>query len=122
MGAVMALISCWECGKKISDQAAACPNCGAPITVCRECGKQISDQTVVCPNCAAPTTGRYQPAVTPVVSKPPRNRSTAILLALLLGGLGIHKFYLEKPRSGFWRILFSWTLFPAIIGFIDGIR
>ena len=27
----MALIRCPECGKEISDKAAACPNCGAPI-------------------------------------------------------------------------------------------
>lgn len=27
----MALISCSECGKEISDKAAACPNCGNPI-------------------------------------------------------------------------------------------
>ncbi len=26
----MALIKCRECGKEISDQAAACPNCGCP--------------------------------------------------------------------------------------------
>lgn len=26
----MALISCPECSKEISDKAAACPNCGAP--------------------------------------------------------------------------------------------
>ena len=29
----MALISCSECGKEVSDKAAACPNCGAPIDV-----------------------------------------------------------------------------------------
>ena len=28
----MALITCPECGKQISDQAPACPGCGAPIT------------------------------------------------------------------------------------------
>lgn len=27
----MALIKCPECGKEISDKAAACPNCGYPI-------------------------------------------------------------------------------------------
>ncbi len=27
----MALIKCPECGKEISDKAAACPNCGTPI-------------------------------------------------------------------------------------------
>ena len=26
----MALIKCTECGKDISDKAAACPNCGCP--------------------------------------------------------------------------------------------
>lgn len=28
----MALFKCAECGKKVSDQAAACPSCGAPVT------------------------------------------------------------------------------------------
>jgi len=28
----MALIKCYECGKKISDAAPACPSCGAPAT------------------------------------------------------------------------------------------
>ncbi|NUM36675.1 MAG: zinc-ribbon domain-containing protein [Candidatus Brocadiae bacterium] len=27
----MALISCTECGKEVSDKAASCPNCGVPI-------------------------------------------------------------------------------------------
>lgn len=27
----MALIKCSECGKDVSDKAAACPNCGAPV-------------------------------------------------------------------------------------------
>ena len=27
----MALIKCPECGKQISDRAAACPNCGCPV-------------------------------------------------------------------------------------------
>lgn len=28
----MALISCSECGKEVSEKAASCPNCGAPIS------------------------------------------------------------------------------------------
>ena len=28
----MALIKCPECGKKVSDKAGSCPNCGFPIT------------------------------------------------------------------------------------------
>ena len=29
----MSLIDCDECGKKVSDKASQCPNCGAPITL-----------------------------------------------------------------------------------------
>ena len=28
----MALVKCGECGKEISDKAATCPGCGAPMT------------------------------------------------------------------------------------------
>jgi hypothetical protein len=28
----MAIISCWECGHQVSDRAASCPGCGAPVT------------------------------------------------------------------------------------------
>lgn len=31
----MAMIKCDECGKDISDRAAACPNCGGPVQVLR---------------------------------------------------------------------------------------
>jgi len=29
----MAIIACKECGHQVSDKAASCPNCGAPIAV-----------------------------------------------------------------------------------------
>ena len=48
-----------------------------------------------------------------------KNRSTAILLALFLGGLGIHKFYLNKPGLGILYILFVWTFIPGIIAFFE---
>lgn len=28
----MALVKCGECGNEVSDRAAACPKCGAPVT------------------------------------------------------------------------------------------
>ena len=50
-----------------------------------------------------------------------RNRVTAALFAILLGGLGVHKFYLGKTVQGIVYILFSWTFVPMIIGFIEGV-
>ena len=49
------------------------------------------------------------------------NKLTAGLLALFLGGFGIHKFYLGDSSSGIWYLVFCWTGIPEILGFIDGI-
>lgn len=50
------------------------------------------------------------------------NKLTAALLALFLGGFGIHKFYLHQGNSGIWYLLFCWTGIPEIIGFVEGIQ
>lgn len=50
-----------------------------------------------------------------------RNRIVAAILALLLGGLGIHKFYLGKAGWGLLYFLFSWTFIPAILGFFEAL-
>lgn len=39
----MALIKCGECGKSVSDKAAACPNCGAPIAKPAVSDKDLKD-------------------------------------------------------------------------------
>jgi len=41
----MALIKCPECGKQISDAAAACPNCAYPINQQRQQAPQVIEQT-----------------------------------------------------------------------------
>jgi TM2 domain-containing membrane protein YozV len=50
-----------------------------------------------------------------------KNKMTAGLLAILLGGLGAHKFYLDQPGLGILYLLFCWTFIPAIIGLVEGI-
>ncbi|MDF0726298.1 NINE protein [Cytobacillus sp. S13-E01] len=50
-----------------------------------------------------------------------KNRVAAGVLGILLGGLGIHKFYLGKIWMGILYLLFSWTGIPSIIGLIEGI-
>jgi len=48
-----------------------------------------------------------------------KNPTTAVLLALFLGGLGIHKFYLGQTGMGVVYIIFCWTYIPAIIAFFE---
>lgn len=51
-----------------------------------------------------------------------KSKITAGLLALFLGGLGIHKFYLNEGGTGILMLLFSWTLIPAIVSFFQAIN
>lgn len=47
------------------------------------------------------------------------NKVAYCLLALFLGGLGIHKFYAGKTGAGVAYLLFCWTFIPAIAACID---
>lgn len=51
----------------------------------------------------------------------PKNKIVAGLLALFLGGLGIHKFYLNRPGQGIVYLIFCWTFIPSIIAFFEAI-
>lgn len=50
-----------------------------------------------------------------------KDKITAALFALFLGGFGIHKFYLNRPVQGIIYLLFFWTFIPALIAFVEGI-
>ena len=93
---------------------------------CSNCGKEISNQAVVCPNCGAPTqnyNARQEPP-TVIINNTntnanvntiaggygymvsTRSRGVALLLSILLGYLGIHRFYVGKIGTG---ILYLFT-------------
>ena len=48
-----------------------------------------------------------------------KDKLSAALLALFLGGLGVHRFYLNQPGRGILYLLFCWTFIPAFLGLID---
>ncbi|SRR5579883_1459723 len=50
-----------------------------------------------------------------------KSKSTAGILALFFGGLGIHKFYLGEGGKGILYLLFFWTYIPAIIGIVEAV-
>lgn len=50
-----------------------------------------------------------------------KDKNTAGIFALLLGGIGVHKFYLNQPIAGILYLLFCWTFIPCIIAFVEAI-
>ena len=114
-----------------------CPQCGAPITPgaseCKYCGEKFVQQQVNQQMYQQP-----QPQVVyvqqPVVQQPQsygnpainpawpiKNKTVAGVLAIIFGGIGIHKFYLGKIGTGILYILFCWTGIPELVGVIEGI-
>jgi len=92
---------------------------GANEKFCSDCGAVINARAEICPKCGVRQLA--PPGIIGPTTANGKNRIAAALFAILLGGLGIHKFYLGRVGQGILYILFCWTLIPALIGFIEGI-
>ncbi len=90
-----------------------------PTKFCFACAASIDPRAEICPECGVRQPGSGVGLGVPTVSG--RTRVAAALFAMLLGGLGVHKFYLGRTGQGLLYLLFFWTIIPAIIGFIEGI-
>ena len=92
-----------------------------PTKFCHACGGVIDIRAEICPKCGVRQTMFPSQSAFGATTPSGRNRLAAGLFALLLGGFGVHKFYLGRIGPGIIYIVFCWTLIPAIIGFIEGI-
>ncbi len=119
---------CPQCGAPIDPNAIECKFCGEKLAVqqaaqqtqSKQANNQISQQqpSVIIQQ-VVPPTQTYVSGINP--AWPIKSKVAAGLLAIFLGGIGIHKFYLGKVGMGILYIVFCWTYIPAIIGFIEGI-
>lgn len=48
-----------------------------------------------------------------------KDKNVAAILALFLGGLGVHKFYLGRIGTGVLYLVFCLTVIPWVLGLID---
>lgn len=81
---------------------------------CDVCSQRISTEAIWCPTCGHPNKSSS-------FDVPMKRRVVTGLLALFLGGLGFHKFYLGKSKVGLLFLVFVWTLIPSIIALVQGI-
>ena len=109
-------IKCPQCGAAVDPNATTCKYCGEALaqqqTVHQQQQAPFGQQTIVIQQQAAPT---YDP------NWPVKSKIAAGILGILLGSIGVHKFYMGKAGLGVVYILFCWTGIPGIIGLIEGI-
>ncbi len=84
------------------------------LTACRVCENAISPLAHFCPSCG--NVAQNHPQLNPT-----NVRVKTALLALFVGTLGFHKFYLNKSKLGLLYILLCWTLMPTIVSIIEGV-
>lgn len=118
---------CINCGDDIADDADVCPDCGVNQSTrlegeyrdrgenekyCINCGELVHKQAELCPEC-----GVEQPSA----GERNSDQIVAGILAILIGGLGVHKFYQGNMRNGVLYLCFFWTAIPALLGLIEGV-
>ena len=116
---------CKERGKEIlNPKAVICVDCGTKVGVgtnfCAECGKEISsDNQEVCLQCGCSLKPSMQQKVKDMAEEftggNEKSKTAAALLAIFLGGIGIHRYYLGYTGIGI-TLTILWVL-----GFFIGI-
>ena len=120
---------CRNCGEQVDDGVAVCLKCGAPPSkgkkYCPNCGEPTEEIQVVCVKCGVRLAGST------AKSDASGKKIAAGILGILLGWLGIHKFYLGYTKEGVIMLLVSLVIgtltcgigisVMSIIGLIEGI-
>jgi TM2 domain-containing membrane protein YozV len=86
---------------------------------CYACGEEVDARAELCPHCGvrqpeAPARG--------AIARRKKSKPAATFLALGLGGVGAHRFYLGQWKTGLAMLLFCWTFLPVAVGVVDFVR
>ena len=103
----MALIRCKVCGKQISDRARVCPHCGVrgKVTLRKKMSADDESAQTVSPSQSTTSPNGVQPAKPSDLYTPPLETQSkapmviAIVLIVVLLGIGAMFFFLLNPRS-----------------------
>lgn len=108
---------CKNCGNAMDVNAAVCVRCGCSkgtgTSFCPNCGQPTSPNAAVCTSCGCGLN------VAPAADA--KSKLVAGLLAIFLGGLGIHNFYLGYTGKAIAQLILSCTGVSAIWALIEGI-
>ncbi len=111
---------CRNCGNSMDNNAAVCIKCGVAtgqgVNFCPNCGAQTQPNASVCTQCGVALSQ-------PIPQGEQKSKMTAGLLGILLGGFGVHNFYLGYTGKGIAQIALTLLLCGSgyLWGFIEGI-
>lgn len=108
-------VRCPMCDEDISARAKKCRHCGETLDLSLRAAEEARRTAE---RQASPLMGGQAAAVPYTRTK---SKLAAFLLAWLLGGIGGHKFYLNRVGQGLLYLVFCWTFIPALIAFIEGL-
>lgn len=117
---------CKTCGKELNEVQAICLECGCE----KGTGAELNDNATACVACGAAADFMAKKSdKAGVLSQSKdgwcpddKDKLVAILLALFLGGLGIHNFYLGETKKGIFKIVMSFFFIGGILALIDFIK
>lgn len=109
---------CRNCGASMDPNAVVCVKCGVGVNngtrYCQNCGVETNPVAEVCVKCGS--------KLAKAVSGEQKSKLVAGLLALFLGGFGIHNFYLGYTGKGIAQLCLSFCFYiGGIWAFIDAI-
>lgn len=119
-------VPCPFCEAPIGATARKCRHCREWVSrLCQSCNTPIRDEWAargLCHECQRKKNMPVIDQATYALTTSDKSRTIAVILALVLGGLGFHKFYMGKIGRGILYFLFCWTGIPSVIGIIEGVR
>lgn len=110
---------CRNCGKEIDSKAVVCVHCGVPPRAekrfCNNCGVSTNSNQTICISCGVN-----------LANPGKKSKSSVLLLGLLFGTVGAHKFYMGSWGWGIIYVILALTVFliwiPIFISIIEVIR
>ncbi|MFA6002140.1 MAG: TM2 domain-containing protein [Thermoleophilia bacterium] len=89
---------CRNCGTAVDEKAVICVNCGSPPAsgraFCQNCGAATDPNAVVCVKCGVSLASSLPGIGFAQASPGTKSKMAAGILGIMVGGFGVHNFYL----------------------------
>lgn len=101
---------CKNCGVEMNDNQAVCIKCGVKVgdgnKYCPNCGNEVAENAEYCMSCGvALNSVKEEPKADQYLNG--QDKLVMIIIALFLGGWGIHNFMMGEIKKGVFRIIMS---------------